>query len=449
MSVRSGLLALTLASVGGIVTLTIISVDWLMPVLAKLIVAGAALCLVSSAALLLIVIAYAATVTLRAGIVRAPGDVPVHVIDVAAGWSRRHPARLVAYALDREQDIRLEAARQSALPALRSLRISGADQHLPAPVDTPAVFDDVASYDTADTADSIVIGYDAHQRPHVLRWGSAGVSAILGRSGSGKTATARALLIQAAQRGVRIALVDPHAAASDDESLAASCAPLRAALLDEPAATYDAALRLIGQIDQIGRARVRGTADRWPIVLVIDEFTALALRDDGRIIAPILNIAHEYRKVGLQAWIIAHSWDSRLVHARYGTALRAALGLRIVHRIDPQQAAFVLPEPHARDARDLKIGEALLLNSDGASARVRVPYVSRDDVARVQLPEFPPVALPTISAQPLAGDDTSYRDTTSLRDRLRLLRTRGVTREQARREYGLSFDNADWSAAEQ
>src|SRR5262249_40330766 len=137
---------------------------------------------------------------------------------------------------------------------------------------------------------SMLVGFNSEQKPLYLRWGKAGLSAVAGGSGSGKTSTVRLLAAQHAMSGGALVLCDGHGEAGE-QSLIQSCEPLSGAYLLEPAISDDAIYQTIRAVDRIGRDRLTGNippAQHFPIVLIVDEFTSLVR--NHRSAAEIVNI---------------------------------------------------------------------------------------------------------------------------------------------------------------
>lgn len=228
-----------------------------------------------------------------------------------------------------------------------------------------------------------MLGFDAEGKPVNLEWGQAGVYAVAGRSGSGKTSLVRFLLAQAAMVGIKLVVCDPHA--SSEQSLAASCESLKAAFLCEPASSNEDILDTIHMVDEIGRKRIDGEDKSIaPILLVIDEFSSIMLNSENakEISKLLVNMANEYRKVGIQALLIGQSWKHDMSG---GTTLRSALGGSIVMNIQPPEAAFLTTdEKTAKKAgvNKLQKGEAIVF-LNGKEVRIQAPYIRSDDVAGI------------------------------------------------------------------
>ena len=86
------------------------------------------------------------------------------------------------------------------------------------------------------------------------------------------------------------------------------------------------------------------------LLLVLDEFTSIVLNSEAaeRMVKALVNVANEYRKVNIQALLIAHTWKADVVSAKLGSTLRSAIGARIVHQTDPHNARFLLAAQEAQ-----------------------------------------------------------------------------------------------------
>src|SRR5439155_15228343 len=94
-----------------------------------------------------------------------------------------------------------------------------------------------------------------------------------GLQGSGKTWGAAFLLAQSALNGAQLVICDPHA--GDDESLAARVSPLAPAFVCDIAEDDRAILAALKLADDTLQRRKRGDKDRRPLIVAIDEWSAL------------------------------------------------------------------------------------------------------------------------------------------------------------------------------
>jgi hypothetical protein len=244
----------------------------------------------------------------------------------------------------------------------------------PAPSDTPAL-PTAPRFTPDDLAQQpgLLIGEDAAGDAHHIDLSACGTIGIGGQPRVGKTTTARLLLAQIAAQGGHIALCDPHG--QHDQGLLQQCAPISGACIRQAVAP-DEISEAILFVDKIGSQRTRQGRGGQPVVLVIDEFTALVLRqalpDD--ILLRLTAMAVEYAKFNLHILLIAHDW-SKAALGSLGTPLRRAITHRIIHRSDMQNAEFLLPNAAlARQVPTLTTGQALSW-SDTGPVTLAVPLV--------------------------------------------------------------------------
>ena len=196
---------------------------------------------------------------------------------------------------------------------------------------------------------------------------------VVGVNGVGKTTTTKLLLAQIAAQGGHIALCDPHG--QHDQGLLTQCHPISGACIRQAVAP-DEISEAILFVDKIGSQRTRQGRGGTPVVLVVDEFTALVIRqalpDD--ILLRLTAMAVEYAKFNLHILLIAHDW-SKAALGSLGTPLRRAITHRIIHRSDMQNAEFLLPNAGlARQVPTLTTGQALSW-SDTGPVTLAVPLV--------------------------------------------------------------------------
>lgn len=282
------------------------------------------------------------------------------------------------------------------------------------------------------SADHLFVGTVGETAVH-LRWGTAGLTAIAGGSGGGKTNTTRLIAAWHALNGGGLALCDGHGEV--DEGLIASCQALSSAFVLPPAVKDLEIAAVIHRMDAIGRARLAGTEPKdIPLLLVVDEFTSLCRNhnDAAKLINCLLNFGDEYRKVNMQALIIGHHWRGDLIDKQLGAALRAAIGERIVHNTAPEEAKFLLKPIEAQGVDRLKPGEALFFGRSADVQKIVVPWLPAEALREVQYPPHPgwPLSVET----PRSPDDLN----TKLRQSLRTLTP--DKRAAALRQFALARD---------
>jgi hypothetical protein len=273
------------------------------------------------------------------------------------------------------------------------------------------------------SGNSVMIGYDAMGTPQYMEWDQSPLTAVAGASNMGKTSTVRFVLsqmgINAGSLPVGIVLVDPHGN-HPEKGLAASMGPLSKMFLRAPAIgdSFDAMLTnaqaAVNYIEQIGEdRRTRADYKAAPVLLVIDEFTALVSNLTGEdkkraetFTRKLLRVANEFNKYGVRGLLIGQSWNADLAG---GTALRSGIQSLIVHGCREHQAKFLLNTELAKQAETLGKGEVLFQQNWNADPiRCRVPYVSAADVAAVGERVRPAPAI-AVGRRALPAEPTAAR----------------------------------------
>lgn len=221
--------------------------------------------------------------------------------------------------------------------------------------------------------DKFLIGFDLEdEQPVIAGWNHLYSALIGGQSGSGKSTLIRNVLAQSALQGGRFAILDPHFA-SGDESLGASLMPLRKQMLFDVASTDQEMVQAIKYVADVGKRRLSGKdADRTPLVLIVDETTALLSR--GAIAAELLGllemIAQETRKVGVYAMCIGQQFSAETMKTTARNSFVSMLSCRArrdVARIQSGNIQF------AKMAEQLTVGQAVWMAPTGDVRRIAVP----------------------------------------------------------------------------
>lgn len=206
-------------------------------------------------------------------------------------------------------------------------------------------------------------------------------SAVAGLPGSGKTTTIRFLAAQSALHGATFVLLDPHADAGE-ESLVGTLSALQSRFLCDPASNDKQMVATIALVTAKLQARLRGEQDRTPLIVAIDEFTALMRRSTlseplGQLIEAI---AQEGRKVAVFCLAAGQIWTAS---GTGSTALRDSFASCYVHRLKRSQARMLVSTEDAREAEDLPTGHAILCRTNGESHVIAVPPTTASDIHNV------------------------------------------------------------------
>jgi hypothetical protein len=186
-----------------------------------------------------------------------------------------------------------------------------------------------------------------------------------------------------------VIICDKHG--KKDDSLLKRLAPI-AHRLARSAIAPDEIVAAIDFWHEIGANRLLDDTDDGkpkkypPCFLVIDEFTAMILLAQlpATTIQKLVSAAVEYPKVQTHGLIIGHQWTGKLLGNSLGAPLRRVTTQRIIQRIDPQDAEFLIPTSYAKQCQSLPDGRAIFMGAtEPTPIELAIPYMSYDDIAYV------------------------------------------------------------------
>lgn len=350
----------------------------------------------------------------RAAVVTLQHGQPIDVRDL-----RALTRATAAATLDRHYAAELARAERSAFPALShySVRSEGGPAlgasvpaiegevvgATPTPVEQAIDLPELVA--RGQIAGGALLAGLSGDSPVLIDMRACGFIAVGGQSRSGKSHTVALLVAQAVLMNWHVAICDPFPHKPD--GLLSLCRPLSGGLFRQ-AGTPDEIARTVQLVDKIGRRRLDG--ERWekPLLLVIEEFSNLVIR---QLLPPAtLNLlpamAMAYSAVGVHGVIVGHEFSRSLLGDRYGATLRRACTHRIAHRLAPDAAEFLLPSvAYAQQVVSLQPGRALLWGEDSPQL-IRVPKVESSDLSfaargRLPRPYIPwPATAPAVVAPP-------------------------------------------------
>ena len=213
-------------------------------------------------------------------------------------------------------------------------------------------------------------------------WQGLYSSLIGGKSGMGKTTLIRSILAQSALQGGKFIVVDPHHGAGP-ESTGASLEPLRGLMMCDVASNEKQIADALRYVGAIGQRRLNGQdKERWPLILVVDETTALFQRSNvAGILTDVLGqISQETRKVGVYAMCIGQNFDGRIMDTTIRNSFVSMISMRArrdVARVQSGVAEF------GRMAETLQIGQCVWMAPSGEMHRLAVPNCTATDLELV------------------------------------------------------------------
>lgn len=236
--------------------------------------------------------------------------------------------------------------------------------------------------------DKFLMGYGLEDGEKVLAdWGRLYSALVGGQSGSGKSTLIRSVLAQAALQGGRFLVLDPHYGAGD-ESLGASLYPLRPLMLTDVASTEQQMGDALSYVYDIGQRRLNGQdKDHTPIVLVVDETTALLQRSSiaESLTDTLSSISQETRKVGVYAFCIGQNFHGKIMDTTVRDCFVSYISCRAKKNI---AHTMTKDNEFAEIAYQLKIGQAVWMTPQGDTHAIAVPNCTSRDLEMIgqQLP---------------------------------------------------------------
>ena len=201
--------------------------------------------------------------------------------------------------------------------------------------------------------------------PIYLELATWGALALGGKSRTGKTSRITYYLAQAALNGWRLVVCDKHGGGGKADALLAKVGILENSFL-LPAAVSQADINTrIRQVYTIGKRRIDNSdPSRYPVLLIVDEFTNLILNDwlTDTTLDQLMSIANEHAGVNVHAIIIGHDWSASCLGKERGAAFRRITTHRIAHRLDAAGAQFLLPSGMGKTAEGLTVGTAIYVD---------------------------------------------------------------------------------------
>ena len=219
--------------------------------------------------------------------------------------------------------------------------------------------------------------------PIYLELATWGALALGGKSRTGKTSRITYYLAQAALNGWRLVVCDKHGGGGKADALLAKVGILENSFL-LPAAVSQADINTrIRQVYTIGKRRIDNSdPSRYPVLLIVDEFTNLILNDwlTDTTLDQLMSIANEHAGVNVHAIIIGHDWSASCLGKERGAAFRRITTHRIAHRLDAAGAQFLLPSGMGKTAEGLTVGTAIYVDDTGEPILVDAPLLHEEDI---------------------------------------------------------------------
>ena len=219
--------------------------------------------------------------------------------------------------------------------------------------------------------------------PIYLELATWGALALGGKSRTGKTSRTVYYLAQAALAGWRLVVCDKHGGGGKQDALLAKVGMLENSFLLPAAVSQTDINRRIQQVYTIGKRRLdNADTSRYPILLIVDEFTNLVINDwlTDTTLDQLMSIANEHAGVNVHALIIGHDWSASCLGKERGAAFRRITTHRIAHRLDAQGAQFLLPSGMGKMAEGLTVGQALYVDETAEPILVDAPLLHDEDL---------------------------------------------------------------------
>lgn len=253
--------------------------------------------------------------------------------------------------------------------------------------------------------DEILLGFDENGQEIRRTWKQLKGMLILGLQGGGKTTTACWLLLQVVISGGKIALVDKHARSQED-SMTAKLSSLRKCFACEVGGDPVTALAAIKHVRSIFDERLEGAPCDYPLLLVVDEYTAIVRQTRTKepwseVSSALLSLLKDLNTEGRKHRVYALCIGQVANASRSGGSdVRDTFNTRIIHAMREKQAQILSLTDYKQEIARLEVGQVYVdMEGAGAPFFVQIPYVSEDDLQFIKqnLGRFPTVpALPPL-----------------------------------------------------
>lgn len=350
---------------------------------------------------------------LKLMLVRMQNNHPVSIFDIVGGWRYTGSHTFGREALEWYHNERTEWAKNSLYWSLNTLDLSRSDR-----VDNYGADSNVIEAEASDpisklpqltgketmierllkaglinrSGNSLLVGFVNPTQPIYIELEDTGFIAQAGQPRVGKSATATLLIAQVALIPDSVIIVcDKHG--KKDDSLIQRLQPIAHRIARMAISTAEI-IEAIDYWHEIGANRMLDEEKRTypPALLVIDEFTGMIIMQElpAATIQKLVSAAVEYPKIQAYGLVIGHQWTGKLLGGNMGLTLRRVSTQRIIQRVDPQDAEFLLPAAYAKQCQGLPPGKAIFMGAAQTTPiEIAIPYMTVDDLtylARV----FPP-----------------------------------------------------------
>lgn len=261
-----------------------------------------------------------------------------------------------------------------------------------------------------------LMGYSLEDgTPVNATWEDLYSALVGGQSGSGKSTLIRSILAQSAMQGGRFVVLDKHYGAGE-QSLGESLRTLRHLMLCDVAASEQQMVDALAYVRDIGEQRLAGAiADKTPVVLVVDETTAVLQRSaTSQGLSDVLGqIAQETRKVGVYALCIGQNFHSKVMDTTVRDSFVSFISCRSRRRT---AATMTDDNEFGKLAHGLTVGQALWMTPGGDVHKLAVPNCTKQDLELVasHLGAKTDVTVPKTTNTPVGATSLAPSPSTSL-----------------------------------
>lgn len=244
---------------------------------------------------------------------------------------------------------------------------------------TPPTFTDLFRSGIINKND-FILGYTQEGQPMHGDIGDVYSNLIIAKSGGGKTTLQRFLLAQAAMKGAKIWVADPHGLTA--QGMVSALKPLEKYFASKPAVEDEDIRDMVRHFVSMGEARIKGRdKDEGIQILAVDELNDIALyNDDGEeIVGSLIRSARAYRKVNMFVFASAQSANADDLGGTAG--IRKSFVGRYVLKSDKDQVSKLIPDKDLLNMVPmLEPGRSIFVPTKGAPVALSIPNTTIQDL---------------------------------------------------------------------